>query len=246
MPAGSPEFVGFGATGEIITPRGQRGHRAVDDEPEPARAAPDAELTACWPLLAVEVAEWAERLALAAVVATLDPAEGLAAAWAGVTVITRAARALATLGPVDATAWQQARPYTSAVARALSDAPSLPDARRLIAGRTRWPTSHPGNARASLGDQERLTGAPTRRRGGERAAADNTRTGLVMLCRHLTRVLSVLSLRATSPADRATAADAAGHAAHLAAALCTLPASHTSAPSARVPVLRPASLPPAA
>ncbi|MBB6372805.1 hypothetical protein BKA01_008056 [Pseudonocardia eucalypti] len=218
----------------------------MDDEPALVRAAPDADLAACWPLLAIEVGEWAERLALATVVATVDPAEGLAAAWAGATMITRAARALGTLGPVDATRWEHARPCASAVVRALSVAPSLPDAGRLVPDRTRWTTPHPGHARPSRVDQGRPIGPHVRRRGGDTAAADNTRTGLVMLCRHLTRVLSVLALRARCPADRAAAADAAGHAEGLAAALCAVSAPPTPAPLARAHGLRPASLPPAA
>lgn len=52
---------------------------------------------------------------------------------------------------------------------------------------------------------------------------ENARAALVMLCRHVARLLSVVALHAACPADQAAASDAAGHAGRLAAVLCAMP-----------------------
>lgn len=216
----------------------------------PAQAcARGADTAACWPLVAAGVDEWADRLALATVVATADPVEGLAAVWAGVTALTGAARVLATRSTVDAIAWEQARPCASDVVRALSDAPSLPDALRLTAGQG-WRTTpalviYAVGMHAATSDQRCI-----RHQGGDETAVDNARTGLVVLSRHLARVLSVVSLRATCPADRTAASGAAGHAERLAATLsAALPGARSSVAGAGLPrrqVRQPVSIPPAA
>lgn len=179
------------------------------------------EREACWPLLAAYIAECAERLALASVVATADPAEGLAAAWRGLTLVARTGQALACASALDAIVWADAGRHASGLARALLDAPSLPAAERLCLGRAARGCFGPGVACPAVPGHRALH-AP---RADD--AVDNARTGLIAVCRQVARVLLVVSLRAVSAADRVASAQASRHAERLAVTLRPGPAQLT-------------------
>lgn len=192
----------------------------MDEDPTPGHVGARDLGGVCWPLVAVTVTGWAERLAVSTVIATVDPARGLAAAWAGVTVLAHTARTVATLDPVDAIGWERARPRMSAVIRALSGAPSLPAAGRLVPDEVWWIPAGPATAlgRSPAPRPHLVSGARSRStaRIGDMIPINNARNGLRGLCQNLTRVLSVTSRHAPSPADQAAAATAAEHATWLA------------------------------
>lgn len=179
----------------------------MDEEDTPGHAGARDLGGVCWPLVAVTVTGWAERLAVSTVIATVDPARGLAAAWTGVTVLAHTARTVATRDAADAFAWEQARPRTSAVIRALSEAPALPAARQLVPDDAWWT---PPDRAVSAASSRSVA------RAGDTIAINNARNGLHVLCHNLTRVLSVTSRHAPSLADQAAATTAAEHANRLA------------------------------
>lgn len=178
----------------------------------------EPERAVCWPLLAAYVGECADRLALASVVAAVDPLEGLAAAWRGLTLVARAGQALACASALDATVWDHAGHHASGLARALLDAPSLPRAERLCLGSPARGCFGPGVACLALPGR-RVFDAPR-----TDDAVDNARTGLVAVCRQVERVLLVVSLRAVGAADRVASAQASRHAERLAVTLRSGPA----------------------